>query len=89
MRVIFWVATVLVAGAGLTGVQAALQTSDQDPAQPMVEALAQVLRSGQQLCLEPMQRRCQRPTSIPALGRPDEPKRRVRRHAPRVVEVSL
>ena len=41
MRVIFWVATVLVAGAGLTGVQAALQTSDQDPAQPMVEALAQ------------------------------------------------
>ena len=41
MRVIYWVATVLVAGAGLTGVQAALQTSDQDPAQPMVEALAQ------------------------------------------------
>ena len=41
MRVRFWFATVLVAGAGCTGVQAALQTSDQDPAQPMVEALAQ------------------------------------------------
>ena len=41
MRMIFWFATVLVAGAGFTGVQAALQTSEQDPTQPMVEALAQ------------------------------------------------
>ena len=42
---------------------------------------------GQQLGLKPVQRRCQRPTPVPALWRPDEAKRRVRRHAHRVVEV--
>ena len=42
---------------------------------------------GQQLCLEPMQRRCQRGTPVPELWRPDETKCRVRRHAHRVVEV--
>ena len=41
MRVTLWFATVLVAGAGFGCVQAAPQTSDQNPAQPMVEALAQ------------------------------------------------
>ena len=41
MRVILWFVTVLFAGAGCTGVPATLQTSEQDSAQPMVEALAQ------------------------------------------------
>ena len=42
---------------------------------------------GQQLSLEPMQRRCQRRTPVPHLWRPDEAKCRVRRYAHRVVEV--
>ena len=47
----------------------------------------EILLVGQQLCLEPMQRRCQRRTPVPHLRRPDEAKRRVRRHAHRVVEI--
>ena len=47
----------------------------------------EVLRSRQQLCLEPMQRRCQRRTPVPAFRRPNETKRRVRRHAHCVVEI--
>ena len=47
----------------------------------------EILRSGQQLSLEPMQRRGQRATSVPELWRPDETKRRVRRHAHRIVQV--
>ena len=42
MRVISWLTTVLVAGVGFAaGLQAVLQTSEQDTAQPMVESLAQ------------------------------------------------
>ena len=41
MRVISWLTTVLVTGAGFACAQAALQTSAQDTAQPMVESLAQ------------------------------------------------
>ena len=47
----------------------------------------EILLVGQQLCLEPMQRRCQHRTPVPALWRPDETKCWVRRHAHRVVEV--
>ncbi len=47
----------------------------------------EILLLGQQLCLEPVQRRCQRRTTVPQLWRPDQPKCRVRRHAHRVVEV--
>ena len=47
----------------------------------------EILLSGQQLGLEPMQRRRQRRTPVPDLRRPDETKCRVRRHAHRVVEV--
>ena len=47
----------------------------------------EVLRSGQQVGLEPVQRRGQRPTPVPARWRSDETKRRVCRHAHRVVEV--
>ena len=42
---------------------------------------------GQRLCLNPMQRRCQRRTPVPELWRPDDAKCRVRRHARRVIEV--
>ena len=41
MRVKLWFATVLLAGAGCTGAPAAPQTSAQDPAQRIVDALAQ------------------------------------------------
>ena len=47
----------------------------------------QILLSGQQFGLEPMQCRCQRRTPVPDLWRPDEAKCWVRRHAHRVVEV--
>ena len=47
----------------------------------------EILLSRQQLGLEPMQRRRQGRTAVPDLGRPDETKCRVRRHAHRVVEV--
>ena len=40
MRARTWVTTVLVAGAGFAGVHAALETSAQDAARPMVESLA-------------------------------------------------
>jgi NAD(P)-dependent dehydrogenase (short-subunit alcohol dehydrogenase family) len=46
-----------------------------------------VFLSGQQLRLEPMQRRCQRRTAIPHLRRPDQAKRWIGREARRVVEV--
>ena len=42
---------------------------------------------GQQLGLEPVQRRWQRRTPVPAFRRPNQTKRRVRRHAHCVVEV--
>ncbi len=47
----------------------------------------EVLLSGQQLGLKPVQHRCQRRTPVPELWRSDEAKRRVRRHAHRVVEI--
>ena len=47
----------------------------------------EILLLGQQLGLEPVQRRRQRRAAVPELWRPDEAKRRVRRHAHRVVEV--
>ena len=47
----------------------------------------EILLLGQQLGLEPMQRRCQRRTAVPELWRPDEAKGWVRRHPDRVVEV--
>ena len=47
----------------------------------------EILLSRQQLGLEPMQRRRQGRTAVPDLGRPDETKCRVRRHAHRIVEV--
>ena len=47
----------------------------------------EILLSGQQLSLEPMQRRGQRRTAVPERWRPDEPKCWVRRHAHRIVEV--
>ena len=46
-----------------------------------------ILPSRQQVGLEPMQRRGQRRTAVPARWRPDETKGRVRRHAHRIVEV--
>ncbi len=49
----------------------------------------EILLSRQQLGLEPVQRRWQRRTPVPALRRPDEKKRRVRRHAHRIVEVCV
>ena len=47
----------------------------------------EIFLSGQQVGLEPMQRRCQRRTPVPALWRPDETKGRVRCHTHRVVDV--
>ena len=42
MRVITWLTTVLVSAVGFVGVQAALQTSEQDTARPIVESLARL-----------------------------------------------
>jgi hypothetical protein len=49
----------------------------------------QILLTGQQLGLEPMQRRRERCTAVPDLWRPDQAKRRIRREACRVVEVLI